>query len=178
MGNCQAAEAATVVIQHPGGRVERLYWPTPASDIMRSHPGHYVALITLRLPTDQRRQPEPPQGGGGGTRVRLLRPKDILLLGHVYRLVTSQEVMKGLQARKQEKMRAARMELLKKRRLQQQQQTRSMAAADEQSSADPKNDLQVLTQERGGGGLHKAAQCATRQRQWRPSLQSISEASL
>ncbi|VAI17829.1 unnamed protein product [Triticum turgidum subsp. durum] len=36
MGNCQAAEAAEVIIQHPGGKVERLYWPTPAAEVMKT----------------------------------------------------------------------------------------------------------------------------------------------
>lgn len=99
MGNCQATDAAAVVIQHPGGRVERLYWPIPASEVMRNNPGHYVALISLcRLPDEaqQQQQPGQPQGAGGGsegvrfTRVRLLRPKDTLVIGQVYRLVTSQ----------------------------------------------------------------------------------------
>lgn len=86
MGNCQATEAATVVIQHPGGRVERLYWPTSAEEVMRSNPGHYVALVTVCLSKEQR------EAGGSVrvTRVRLLKPKDTLLLGQVYRLITSQ----------------------------------------------------------------------------------------
>ncbi|MQM04152.1 hypothetical protein Taro_036945 [Colocasia esculenta] len=204
MGNCQATDAAAVVIQHPGGRVERLYWPTPASEVMRSNPGHYVALITLcRLPEESAQQPghthaaagsagaSGSTGGGEGvrfTRVRLLRPKDTLVLGQVYRLVTSQEVIKGLRARKQEKMRA-QMELLKKQRQQQEQQQqqepqrlRMKTTADEQGSdssrpggrvLDPDKDSQVARQERS---RHRAAQPAGRPRQWRPSLQSISEA--
>ncbi|RRT47792.1 hypothetical protein B296_00024095 [Ensete ventricosum] len=87
MGNCQASEAATAVIQHPGGRVERLYWPTSAADVMKSNPGYYVALVTLYVSEEK-------QDGSGGTvritRVRLLKPKDMLLLGQVYRLITSQ----------------------------------------------------------------------------------------
>ncbi|CAL9042036.1 unnamed protein product [Musa banksii] len=90
MGNCQAAEVATVVIQHPGGRVERLYWPTSAADVMKSNPGYHVALVTLYVSETKT------DGGGGGagtvrfTRVRLLKPRDMLLLGQVYRLITSQ----------------------------------------------------------------------------------------
>lgn len=203
MGNCQATDAAAVVIQHPGGRVERLYWPTPASEVMRSNPGHYVALITLcRLSQD------PPQyehgaastaaaagGASAGastgegvrfTRVRLLRPKDTLVLGQVYRLVTSQEVIKGLRARKQEKMRV-QMELLKKQRQQQQQHhdrqqyERWKAACSDQGSdsstggtlQDADKDSQAARQDRSS--RHRAAQPG-RPRQWRPSLQSISEA--
>ncbi|KAF0915379.1 hypothetical protein E2562_035938 [Oryza meyeriana var. granulata] len=124
MGNCQAAEAAAVVIQHPGGKVERLYWPTTAADVMRTNPGHYVALVILRISADKAGDApavsaasadvgdKPAAGGAGGggggakiTRVKLLKPKDTLLLGQVYRLITSQEVTKALRARQNEKMR-------------------------------------------------------------------------
>ncbi|KAK1310684.1 hypothetical protein QJS10_CPA08g01647 [Acorus calamus] len=112
MGNCQASDAATAVVHHPGGRVERLYWPTLAWELMRSNPGHYVALVTLSAAASS--AGEGGGGGGGGARVaarvKLLRPKDTLMLGHVYRLVTTQEVMKGLRARKQEKARRGAQE--------------------------------------------------------------------
>uniref|UniRef100_J3MX45 Uncharacterized protein n=1 Tax=Oryza brachyantha TaxID=4533 RepID=J3MX45_ORYBR len=125
MGNCQAAEAAAVVIQHPGGKVERLGRPPPPP-VMRTNPGHYVALVILRISADKAAagdapaaaaasagaggKDKPAAGGGGGggakiTRVKLLKPKDTLLLGQVYRLITSQEVTKALRARKNEKMR-------------------------------------------------------------------------
>ncbi|KAJ8504253.1 hypothetical protein OPV22_005139 [Ensete ventricosum] len=141
MGNCQAPEA--VVIQHPGGREEQLYWPMSAADVMKSNPGYHVALVTLCVSEDR-------GDGGGGvrlTRVRLLKPKDVLLLGQVYRLVTSQEVTMALRARKQEKLTKC-----------QQQGT---------------ND-QVAKQERDR--QRSGTQMAARARQWRPSLQSIAEA--
>nr|APR64085.1 hypothetical protein [Populus tomentosa] len=75
MGNCQAIDAATLVIQHPNGKIENLYWPVSASEVMKTNPGHY-----------------------------LLRPTDTLVLGHVYRLITTQEVTKGLWAKKQAKL--------------------------------------------------------------------------
>lgn len=87
MGNCQASEAATVVIQHQEGKVERLYWPTTAADVMKSNPGYYVALVTLYVSGEKE------DGGGGAvrfTRARLLKAKDMLLLGQVYRLITSE----------------------------------------------------------------------------------------
>jgi hypothetical protein len=108
MGNCQAAEAAAVVIQHPGGKVERLYWSTTAAEVMRNNPGHYVALVILRVAADKSAAGTTGDaaaatatgagagagGGGGGsakiTRVKLLKPKDTLLLGQVYRLITAQ----------------------------------------------------------------------------------------
>ncbi|CAD5336132.1 unnamed protein product [Arabidopsis thaliana] len=42
----QTAEAATVLIHHPAeNKVERIYWSVTASDIMKSNPGHYVAVV-------------------------------------------------------------------------------------------------------------------------------------
>ncbi|XP_073010649.1 uncharacterized protein [Typha latifolia] len=143
MGNCQAAEAATVVIQHPGGRVERLYWPASAGEVMRNNPGHYVALVTISIPEEARRI----------TRVKLLKPKETLLLGQVYRLITSQEVTKAIRARKHEKMKRN----------------------EQQNSS---NDQEVAREERdrnkssSAGGSQAGV---VRARQWRPSLKSISE---
>lgn len=84
MGNCQVAEAATVVIQRPGGgggTVERVYWSVPAREVMAANPGHYVAAVTAVV------------AGPDGAPVRqlkLLRPDDTLTIGHVYRLICFQ----------------------------------------------------------------------------------------
>jgi len=169
MGNCQAAEAAAVVIQHPGGKVERLYWSTTAAEVMRSNPGHYVALVILRVAADKTAAPGDAAaaatttgagaGGGGGakiTRVKLLKPKDTLLLGQVYRLITAQEVTKALLARKNEKMQ--RCEAIR----QQHEQLRRGDGADQGSS--DQDGKQEKDRHRGRG------------RHWRPALQSISEA--
>lgn len=67
MGNCQASEE--VVIQHPGGRVERLYWQTSTAEVMKNNPGYHVALITLCVAAEQ---------------------QELLMLGQVYWLITSQ----------------------------------------------------------------------------------------
>lgn len=97
MGNCQAIDAAALVIQHPCQRIERLYFPVTASEVMRMNPGHYVSLII----------PLPVEAGGGHdasqndkdrekvryTRVKLLHPSETLTLGHAYRLVPSQGIM-------------------------------------------------------------------------------------
>lgn len=87
MGNCQAVDAAALVIQHPNGRIERLYWPVVASEVMRTNPGHYVSLI-IPLPQSEEDNREPKTVRF--TRVKLLRPNDTLALGHAYRLVTTQ----------------------------------------------------------------------------------------
>lgn len=86
MGNCQTAEAAAVVIQHPpgGGRVERAHGALSAAAVMAANPGHYVAAVTV-----------PGDDGSAAAasrarkrRLKLLRPDDTLALGGVYRLVS------------------------------------------------------------------------------------------
>ncbi|XP_009782993.1 uncharacterized protein LOC107822481 [Nicotiana tabacum] len=114
MGNCQAIDNATLLIQHPSGRVDKLYWPVPANQIMKMNPGHYVALLltttTLCPPTNPTATATANRNSSAGkntgnmpvriTRIKLLKPTDTLVLGHVYRLITTQEVMKGLWAKK------------------------------------------------------------------------------
>lgn len=86
MGNCQATEAAAVLIQHPGGgRTERAYWALSAGAVMAANPGHYVAAVIATTP--------PPAGDAASAsapvkHLKLLRPDDTLLLGRVYRLVS------------------------------------------------------------------------------------------
>ncbi|VAI32124.1 unnamed protein product [Triticum turgidum subsp. durum] len=177
MGNCQAAEAAEVIIQHPGGKVERLYWPTPAAEVMKTNPGHYVALVILRLSPDDKAAAGDEAaaaaavaGAGAAakiTRVKLLKPKDVLHLGQVYRLITAQEVTKALRARKNDKMR--RCEAIK----QQHDQLRRGDGA-EQGASDKAKQRGEKDRHRGSGGAQPAG--SGRGRHWRPSLQSISEA--
>lgn len=92
MGNCQAAEAATVVIQHPGNKIERIYWSVSAHEIMNSNPGHYVALVVT--------SPTRTENGLPLKQLKLLRPDDTLLIGHVYRLVSFEDVLKEFAAKK------------------------------------------------------------------------------
>ncbi|XP_066327132.1 uncharacterized protein [Miscanthus floridulus] len=158
MGNCQAAEAAAVVIQHPGGKVERLYGAATAAEVMRGNPGHYVALVVLRASgVGGGKQDADPAGGGGAriTKVKLLKPKDTLLLGQVYRLITSQEVAKAIQARREDKMRRCGEVVVV-----------DAAAAGSQGQERKRRPEKSDRQHRGGG----------RGRHWQPSLQSISEA--
>ena len=92
MGNCQAVDAAALVIQHPCGRIERLYWSVTASEIMKMNPGHYVSLIIPLPLSDDDQQGQQPKTVRF-TRVKLLRPNDTLNLGHAYRLITTQGVL-------------------------------------------------------------------------------------
>lgn len=83
MGNCQAAEAAAVLIQHPGGsKVDRLYWSVSANEIMSSNPGHYVALVVASPAAATT------ENGLPVKQLKLLRPDDTLVTGQVYRLIS------------------------------------------------------------------------------------------
>ncbi|KAK6798308.1 hypothetical protein RDI58_006010 [Solanum bulbocastanum] len=93
MGNCQAAEAATVVIQHPGNKIDRIYWSVSAHEVMSSNPGHYVALV-ITSPTERTHNGSPVR------QLKLLRPSDTLLLGQVYRLISFGDVLKEFAAKK------------------------------------------------------------------------------
>ncbi|WVZ55862.1 hypothetical protein U9M48_006468 [Paspalum notatum var. saurae] len=101
MGNCQAAEAAAVLIQHPGGgRTERAYWALSAGAVMAANPGHYVAAVITTTP--------PPAAGGAAAapvkHLKLLRPDDTLLLGRVYRLVSFEEVLREFASKRHVKL--------------------------------------------------------------------------
>ncbi|KAL2348301.1 hypothetical protein Fmac_002301 [Flemingia macrophylla] len=89
MGNCQAAEAATVVIQHPGNKIQRIYHSLSVDQVMKSNPGHYVALLI----------PSP-----NATQLKLLRPHHTLHIGHVYRLITFQDVINHFATNKSPKL--------------------------------------------------------------------------
>ncbi|XP_074577145.1 uncharacterized protein LOC141833558 isoform X2 [Curcuma longa] len=163
MGNCQAADTTAVVIQCPGGKVERLLWPTSAANVMKSNPGYHVALVTFYIPPDERQE-----GGGGGiriTRVKLLKPKEMLLLGQVYRLISSQ-VARALRQRQHEKLRKSQTELISKHQPQKQN--------GEETQEHSQIRHEVTRQEKD---LLKNTQMTMKGKQWRPSLKSISEMS-
>ncbi|PWA75988.1 hypothetical protein CTI12_AA238100 [Artemisia annua] len=94
MGNCQAAEAAAVVIMHPGNnKIERIYYSVSARDVMSLNPGHYVGVIvTMQGPNSENGMPV--------KKLRLLKPEDMLLIGNVYRLVCFEDVLKEFAAKK------------------------------------------------------------------------------
>ena len=97
MGNCQTINAAALVLQHPGGKIDRYYSSISVSEIMSMYPGHYVCLIIplteeeeKNIPATVKRDEKKHKKGVRFTRVQLLRPTDSLVLGHAYRLITSQ----------------------------------------------------------------------------------------
>lgn len=91
MGNCQAIDNASLLIQQPCGKVDKAYWPVPASYVMKTNPGYHVALLlttTLYPPSSTTTATD--TAPLRVTRIKLLRPTDTLQLGHTYRLVSSQ----------------------------------------------------------------------------------------
>ena len=166
MGNCQAIDAAALVIQHPSGRLERMYWPVSVSEVMKINPGHYVSLI-IPLPMSEEEEKKD-QKTVRFTRVKLLRPTDTLVLGHAYRLVTSQEVMKVLRAKKNAKLKKNQPESAEKQ---------ASAGEEEPRRSESRNSNQVIKHDnRHRTRTAPTNPIAARSRSWRPSLQSISEA--
>ncbi|CAM0871708.1 unnamed protein product [Alopecurus aequalis] len=108
MGNCQAVDAATVVIQHPAsGRTELAYLALPAGEVMAANPGHYVAAVITVPQTPAAGAAS--KGGAAGTalpvkHLKLLRPDDTLQLGRVYRLVSFEEVLKEFATKRHVKL--------------------------------------------------------------------------
>ncbi|OWM89620.1 uncharacterized protein LOC116199941 [Punica granatum] len=174
MGNCQAIDAAALVIQHPCGRIERLYWPVTASEVIRTNPGHYVALI-IPLPTNPggedsngKQHPSDDHDKVRFTQVKLLRPSETLTLGHAYRLITSQEVMKVLRAKRHAKM---------KQQQHSHQQSAENSSHEEETSSQTRPDAsdREKSNQRTGGGTLSINSVAVRPKSWRPSLHSIAE---
>ncbi|KAG6425258.1 hypothetical protein SASPL_115685 [Salvia splendens] len=169
MGNCQAVDNASLVIQHPNGRVDKHYFPVSAAEIMKINPGHYVALLLLTTTLYSSKQPSQATTTNAPlrvTRIKLLRPTDTLLLGHVYRLVTSQEVMKGLWAKKQAKMKNGNVT------------EKNTSSSDCEALAKKKDDVKKKNnQERQRSRSKTQVNSATsKSRAWQPALKSISEA--
>ncbi|KAG6422195.1 hypothetical protein SASPL_118759 [Salvia splendens] len=177
MGNCQAVDNATLAIQHPNGRVDKHYFPVSAAEIMKINPGHYVALLlttTLYSSSSSAAAATSNSAPLRVTRIKLLRPTDTLLLGHVYRLVTSQEVMKGLWAKKQAKMQQPQ-------KIGNVTQKNTISSSDCEAMARKKDDVKNNTtnnnQERQRSRSKTQVNSATsKSRAWQPALKSISEA--
>ncbi|RZB99370.1 uncharacterized protein LOC114423198 [Glycine soja] len=173
MGNCQAVDAAALVIQHPSGKIERLYWPVSASEVMRTNPGHYVSLIIpLAVPDDQGQINQEQQKAVLFMRVKLLRPNETLTLGHAYRLVTTQEVVKAVKAKKHAKMRKPQVKAMEGMQIVQLEKP----VSDSESTGgmlDTRNIYQAMRTDRYR--LMSSTHAALKLKSWRPSLQSISE---
>ncbi|PSR84859.1 UPF0398 protein like [Actinidia chinensis var. chinensis] len=170
MGNCQAVDAAALVIQHPSGSIERMYWPISASEVMKTNPGHYVSLI-IPLPTSGEQNTD--ERTVRFTRVKLLRPSDTLVLGRAYRLVTSQDVMKALTAKKYAKMKKNQSDSGVKSQIDQEKKSSNCEEETEKPELEKKGQATRHERHRQSPGPTNFA--AARSKLWRPSLHSISE---
>ncbi|XP_010484452.1 PREDICTED: uncharacterized protein LOC104762787 [Camelina sativa] len=177
MGNCQAAEAATVLIHHPAeNKVERIYWSVTASDVMRSNPGHYVAVV-VTSPTMKNEKGSPLK------QLKLLRPDDTLLIGHVYRLVSFEEVLNEFATKKCVKLGkllkdGGGLDLTKKKKKHRKKLDQETGRVNPNSDSDPNqygaND--AVSGENGGDGFLRRSHGGGRGGGgWRPALHSIPE---
>nr|XP_043608873.1 uncharacterized protein LOC122580670 [Erigeron canadensis] len=164
MGNCQAAEAATVVIVHPGYKVERIYWSVSARDVMNSNPGHYVAQVLNKSPVAKS------DNGLPVKQLKLLRSDDTLLIGQVYRLITYQDVLKEFAAKKCMKLGKLLMERGVLEISKNKDQTANNAPVLASKTNLVKNHSNGVSR-RLNGGRHQSHGG----RQWKPALKSISE---
>ncbi|XP_010463826.1 PREDICTED: uncharacterized protein LOC104744463 [Camelina sativa] len=178
MGNCQAAEAATVLIHHPAeNKVERIYWSVTASDVMRSNPGHYVAVV-VTSPTMKNEKGSPLK------QLKLLRPDDTLLIGHVYRLVSFEEVLNEFATKKCVKLGkllkdGGGLDLTKKKKKKHRKKLdQETSRVNPNSVSDPNQDgaNDVVAGENGGDGFLRRSHGGGRGGcGWRPALHSIPE---
>ncbi|XP_043708013.1 uncharacterized protein LOC122657385 [Telopea speciosissima] len=174
MGNCQAAEAATVVIQHPGNKIERIYWSVSAQQVMSSNPGHYVALLVTSSPSFF---PNSQKASATQTpivrQLKLLRPDDTLHIGQVYRLITFEEVLKEFAAKKCVKLGRLMKETAGDRR-------KDGGGAVKPPPLPSKSEIPVSVKvepevQRPAGSSSGGHRMGRNHGQWRPALQSISE---
>ncbi|XP_048136428.1 uncharacterized protein LOC125315453 [Rhodamnia argentea] len=184
MGNCQAADAATVAIHHPEGtKVERLHWSVSAHQIMSANPGHYVAhVIAASPPTAAAANGE---SGAPSRHLRLLRPDDTLHIGQVYRLISFEDVLKEFAAKK-----CVKLEKLLKRSggvgvESKKKESRTSRGPSSKRDSVSANDSMSTKEEQGvdewgssgGGGSSSGGLRGVvgGGRRWEPALQSISE---
>ncbi|MED6123427.1 hypothetical protein PIB30_049088 [Stylosanthes scabra] len=186
MGNCQAVDAAALVIQHPNGKLERLYWPVSATEVMKNNPGHYVSLI-IPLPAAEESQQQQKNKNHVEdnnnnnstllvTHVKLLRPNETLTLGHAYRLITTQEVVKVLRARKLAKLRKPSEKTIEM--MQTVHHENKVLVGETEENLNTGNTYQTARAERHKLRAAPVNPPASKMKQWRPSLQSISEAGI
>ncbi|KAB1207920.1 hypothetical protein CJ030_MR7G028824 [Morella rubra] len=136
---------------------------------MKLNPGHYVSLI-IPLPVSEEENQEPK--AVRFTRVKLLRPNETLALGHAYRLVTSQEVVKVLRAKKYAKTKQQQQPESAKSRTVQKKPSSGCAA---EGKSDKDRTQQVMRHESHRVRTPSMNSAAMKSKSWRPSLQSISE---
>lgn len=188
MGNCQAAEAATVLIQHPASnKVERIYRSIKANEVMSSNPGYYIAMIvtSTTAPTEK--------GIGRKTgenvkQLKLLKPDDTLDIGHVYRLISFEDVLKEFTLKKSVKLGKLLKESgvvsssscngmdRKKKKKKRSQKWPSPYNEDDDGKGDDVTE-RLENSIIGSTPISADTVSSRRHNQWKPALQSIAEVS-
>ncbi|CAN8277583.1 unnamed protein product [Cochlearia groenlandica] len=174
MGNCQAAEAATVLIHNPTeNKVERIYWSVTASDVMKSNPGHYVAVVMTSSTLKNEK-------GSPLKQLKLLRPDDTLLIGHVYRLVSFDEVLNEFATKKCVKLgkllkEGGGVELNNNKKKKKHKKKKKKKNMDQETSENGSNHM--VTRDDGGDEIMRRSHGGGRGGGggWRPALHSIPE---
>ncbi|KAJ7541680.1 hypothetical protein O6H91_10G070500 [Diphasiastrum complanatum] len=154
MGNCQATDAAAAVVEHPDGRIEKIYWPITARQLMLKNPGHYIALYVWQSWSDSPVKPK----------LKLLPPTAMLSVGNCYRIVSLEEVLGEVSETMNGK--------LKFRTCKSDSKTRFFSTKvkkDKESNLVNDSTLGI------GIDLLSTEKSTNKYGQWRPSLQSISE---
>ncbi|KAG1366937.1 hypothetical protein COCNU_13G007270 [Cocos nucifera] len=178
MGNCQAAEAAATVIQHPNGRLERIYWQLKANEVMAANPGHYVAVIVTTISSTSE---------SSVRHLKLLRPDDTLHIGHVYRLVSFEEVLREFGSKKRVKLSKLLMKQENRRKSNHHRERKERGTEDgDGGDSNQENSCSATveaeqqreqTHQVDGSNIESSSSggSAFRHRQWRPTLHSIAE---
>ncbi|KAH6801922.1 D-ribose-binding periplasmic protein [Perilla frutescens var. frutescens] len=150
-----------------------MYWTITASEVMKMNPGHYVSLIIpLPFPGGGQENPDE-QKTVRYTRVKLLRPSDTLVLGRAYRLVTTQEVMKVIRAKKH--ARSKRNQSESGEHMETNSERCITSSEYEVAEYAPEKNNQARRSDRHKQRSGSTNLAAGRPKSWRPSLQSISE---
>ncbi|KAJ0432706.1 hypothetical protein HanIR_Chr17g0862181 [Helianthus annuus] len=154
MGNCQAVDAAALVIQHPSGKIERMYWSVTVSQVMKMNPGHYVSLI-IPLPGTENDQ--------DGSGIKPFGLHELSCFGQVTLLfLAALIVLSPLMVKVMKVLKAKRQAKKKKENHSEDEKTSRL-----------ENTSQVMTHERT---IKQRSGSFSRSKSWRPALQSISEA--
>ncbi|BBN20253.1 hypothetical protein MPTK1_8g17700 [Marchantia polymorpha subsp. ruderalis] len=172
MGNCQAAgDAVGVTVEHPDGKVERLYWSVAARQVMLQYPGHYVALVPPRIPTSRKSEvPFPPSN-----QMKLLPPHGMLQVGQHYRLISFEDVLLEMSEKKRFGGRSSSGGSRSKRV---HSEHLSCGVDDDEENMEPNADEDDGEKKFGAqltGRTFDTMRSFSRSGQWRPALQSISE---
>ncbi|KAH7299458.1 hypothetical protein KP509_24G013100 [Ceratopteris richardii] len=98
MGNCQAADLGSAVVEFPQGKVRRIpelqRKPVLAQRLMANHPGYFVALVSSSIvKATSSCSSYPVSEAFNRLPYKLLAPDAPLRMGHRYRLISFEEAL-------------------------------------------------------------------------------------